>query len=61
MAPCYGQLLDSGGVCSTGPYFVHGTYLVCIRAQLRGPYYGPMENALEGRQTLRCKNLFSSL
>ena len=23
MGPCYGPLLDSGGVSSIGPYFVH--------------------------------------
>ena len=24
VGPCYGPLLDSGGVCSMGPYFVRG-------------------------------------
>ena len=39
MGPCYGPLLDSGGVCSMGLYFVYGTELVCIGVQIRGPYH----------------------
>ena len=37
MGPSLLDLLDSGGVCSLGPYFVYGMTLVCIGAQIRGP------------------------
>ena len=29
-------------LCSMGPSWVYGTYLVCVGVQVRGPYKGPM-------------------
>ena len=33
---------ESGGVCSMGPCFVYGIYLVYIGVQTGGPYQGLM-------------------
>ena len=40
MSPEQGPLLDSGGVCSIGPYVVYGTESVCVEVQIRGLYCG---------------------
>ena len=41
--------LVSGGVCSMGPYLVHGIDWVCIGVQIKGPYQGTIGSTLESK------------